>query len=1037
MATKSYTTKKPTGLSIRRNGSTFVITWKIGDSNYGKGQTFQYKINNGKWKKSEIGVRSVKKVLNDEVDPSKFYPSTKTKLNSISVRVRGKRNQWSETVHDRKTGKDKTTTYKPVVSGWAEKTYSFKLPKKPTLTATFSDTYNNRTTFAWSTENKNDAQEWYRGVQCQTCFLKDNSITDGSKIADKYWSASSGSGATGSINIDEDTSKVNISATFTRWFRIRSRGPKGNSAWAYAKHIYAVPFKTTSLRASAKAKSNGYTLTASWTTPRNVTHPVDKINVQYVFATPESGLNCPSGASWQDAMTVAYKDGSDAASFSIDDTVGLDQCLYVRVNTVHDRNTTLGNYVRVVTGSLSAPTNVSITADISTRHVIVNATNNSAMGSSFLQIIYYSTKYPKGLTVGIIPHGQSSREVVCPAWADAATVRIGVRAVVGSATATARGDGVTSYAVTANTSSSIVYASDYGGSVPKAPTNVTLETTAIDGTIHVTFDCPWTRATGAELSWSDHPDAWQSTDEPRTYTLSDAHVSGWNISGLDTTKVWYVRVRLFEEANDTITYSAYSSRKSIDLSAVPLPPDIVLSKNIITERGSVTVSWQYVATDGSKQAAAELAEVSIVGNTTTYKKLTSVKTAQRIVLKASAYDWDEGETHLLAVRTTSTTGKRSEWSNVASVSIANPLTCTITQTSLVEQTIVDEEVSRTVMSLTEMPLTVTITGAGIGGTTRLIIERAETYQLERPDERQYNGFEGETIVSYTQTGAAQITIDNDDLVGHLDDGAAYRIIATVQDGLGQYAEATQDFEVHWTHQAIIPSATVEIDDTEMIAKLTPVAPEGAVNTDVCDIYRLSVDRPELIYPDAVFGTTYVDPYPTIGEYGGHRFVFRTANGDYITEDNELAWTDTRAAEGDWLETDYCIIDFGSGRVLLQYNIDLSNSWSKDFQETQYLGGSVQGDWNPAVSRTGTLSSVSIATDDSETIESMRRLAVYAGICHVRTKDGSSYPADVQVAESYSQDTAHKIVAFDLTITRVDAEDYDGMTLAEWQETEGE
>ena len=98
---------------------------------------------------------------------------------------------------------------------------------------------------------------------------------------------------------------------------------------------------------------------------------------------------------------------------------------------------------------------------------------------------------------------------------------------------------------------------------------------------------------------------------------------------------------------------------------------------------------------------------------------------------------------------------------------------------------------------------------------------------------------------------------------------------------------------------------------------------------------------------------------------------------------------------------------------------------------------MQGDWNPAVSRTGTLSSVSIATDDSETIESMRRLAVYAGICHVRTKDGSSYPADVQVAESYSQDTAHKIVAFDLTITRVDAEEYDGMTLAEWQETEGE
>ena len=97
---------------------------------------------------------------------------------------------------------------------------------------------------------------------------------------------------------------------------------------------------------------------------------------------------------------------------------------------------------------------------------------------------------------------------------------------------------------------------------------------------------------------------------------------------------------------------------------------------------------------------------------------------------------------------------------------------------------------------------------------------------------------------------------------------------------------------------------------------------------------------------------------------------------------------------------------------------------------------MQGDWNQAVSRTGTFST-SVVSDDEETIEEMRRLAVYPGICHIRTKDGSSYAADVQVGESYAQDTAHKIVAFNLTITRVDSEGYDGMTLAEWQETEGE
>ena len=120
---------------------------------------------------------------------------------------------------------------------------------------------------------------------------------------------------------------------------------------------------------------------------------------------------------------------------------------------------------------------------------------------------------------------------------------------------------------------------------------------------------------------------------------------------------------------------------------------------------------------------------------------------------------------------------------------------------------------------------------------------------------------------------------------------------------------------------------------------------------------------------------------------------------------------------------------------MEYNTDLSHSWSKDFKETKYLGGSIQGDWNPAVSRTGTINTV-VTADNTETIEIMRRLATYAGICHVRTKDGSSYAADVQVSESYAQDNAHRIVSFNLSITRIDPDGYDGMTLAEWEAANG-
>ena len=335
-------------------------------------------------------------------------------------------------------------------------------------------------------------------------------------------------------------------------------------------------------------------------------------------------------------------------------------------------------------------------------------------------------------------------------------------------------------------------------------------------------------------------------------------------------------------------------------------------------------------------------------------------------------------------------------------------------------------------TLDVMPLTVTATGAGEGGTTRLIIERAATYHVERPDERELNGFEGETIAIMEQTGEAQMTVELNDLIGRLDDEAAYRLIVTVQDGLGQSAQATREFTVSWAHQAIVPEVTVLTDSENMITRFTPIAPEGWQAGDVCDIYRLSMDRPELIVEGAAFGTEYVDPYPAIGEFGGHRFVYRTIYNDYITEDKRLAWVDTHEDDGDLLEEYYIIIDFAGHTVLLNNDLKLSNSWDKDFRLTRYLGGSQQGDWNESATRTATYSTNLIADEDADTIADMRRLAAHSGICHVRTPEGSSFAADVQVSESKDYQE-WDIVNYTLTITRVDPEGFDGMTYAEWEE----
>jgi hypothetical protein len=80
--------------------------------------------------------------------------------------------------------------------------------------------------------------------------------------------------------------------------------------------------------------------------------------------------------------------------------------------------------------------------------------------------------------------------------------------------------------------------------------------------------------------------------------------------------------------------------------------------------------------------------------------------------------------------------------------------------------------------------------------------------------------------------------------------------------------------------------------------------------------------------------------------------------------------------------------------------------------------------------------VAVSILDQQTIQAMRRLATYAGICHVRTSDGSSYSANVEVSDKYDHSNGRNVISYDLDINRVDPEGYDGMTFEDWNATHG-
>ena len=1026
MAKKKVKTTKPSGLTIKRSGNKFTCQWKIPSGGYGSGQILQVN-RGGDWHDISVGKTTTSKSFS--INKSDWYPNTgtlngktrnKPTLPNVKFRVKGTRSDTSKINY--------------TASDWASKTFDLKNPKKPTITTTVGTWP--QTTFAWAVATKDDDAYLFTQVKYQSVLVKNSNITDGSKInwnstvtgSTKYSSTSTN--ASGSLAVTEDSSLLGDGNSYTRWFRVCSQGPSGHSDWAYAKHVYANPNAASVTKCEITKDSSKYRAKIWYSTPKSASRPIGNVEVQWSIAIPDANLACPTNASWTTAVTALAKDTTGAATFDIGTVLTVDQCLYIRVNTTYSGSTTQGNPYMALAGVLDTPSITSVTPDTSQNKVTVVANNASDVSDSFLVVRYYDDKEPDGFDIAIIAHGQTTATgVQCPEFSG--TPRIGVYAAVGSSASITRADGVSEYTVKAKMKSAV---QAQGGSVPAAPTNVQVSQTDISGTIRVTWNWSWSAADSAELSWADHIDAWESTDEPSTYTITKLHAAAWNISGLETGKTWYVRVRLIATTEQGSTYGAYSDLKEIDLSSAPLDPVLTLSDSVIPKDGSLTASWIYTTTDGTPQVLAEIATVS----GTTYTKLPYViQTAQNVSINAEELGWTTGSTYALAVKTTSESGRESGWSDPVTVTIADPPSCSISYTSLttVATSTTDENgntVTENVTALASMPLVITVTGAGDSDVTTVVIERADAYHVDRPDETDLNGFEGETIAIHSQIGANSIVINNEDLLGRLDDGALYRIIATVQDGLGQSAEATQDFQVIWSHQAAAPTATVSIDDDTLAAILTPAAPSNYVSGDVCDIYRLSADRPQLIIEGATFGTSYVDPYPAIGEMGGHRFVTRTANGDFIDANNSFAWIDTGADQHDLLDIENSIIDFDDGQIELEYNIDLSHAWSKQFKETKYMGGSVQGDWNKAVSRTSSLSVEATADQDQDLIQAMRRLATSPSICHIRTKDGSSYAADIQVSEKYAQNTAHLIIVFDLKITRVDPEELDGMTLAEWQ-----
>lgn len=1240
------TTKKPTGLKVTRSDTDFVLSWTRGDDNYNNALNIlvrkcymdnrfnldhEYESWYDQWVDNPEDRSETSHTFKNLINRNNFYPNhAGFYLSHIKFGVAGTATgkYWSD-------------------YAWVE--YWLSAPSPPKVEASWSSEYANQSTFKWESVESSESHAILTDYEVQTILVKDCNTSDGSLID---WTGVESK----SYARTEQTTTITESDIFydyysyTRWVRVRARGPaysgeqlpnKSSKAWRYARHVYAFPTAPTDVSAIVNNRTDlgKYRVSIRWTAESTETHPIDSTTITYAQVTPRVKYEIKykdNGEPYRHVELVSplLDSGTDIATtkdsnsivFTTNSGPETDKAFAVKVVTKHDNQTVSSDpiYVPDSFGKLSNPSNLVITNfNPITHRITINAHNNSSVPHTHMAIMFQPhIDGGKEVCVGII-HENTHLPITLtlPDISESESFSIGIKTRLGDFyPATEPGN----YAYTECELTNTIMESDTvwdAGSIYIYTTPPTLSTPKV-GTINVKWNWSWENATGAELSWSKDKDSWMSTNGPSTYLVYGTNNSEWNISGLDV-GTWYVRVRLFKEADGGTVYGGHSAIGEIKLSSAPLIPNLTLSSSVIPQDGEVTCYWAYTSTDGTDQMQAEICTATIVNGVTIYGDIIArTSTTQHISLYAEDQGWEAGDVIYLAVRVISNSGEASEgWSPLATLSIANKQEIEIKNTSLVPMSEVigsgAEAITLTYNAITTMPLTFslglknlyvlsgdTVAVAGktyyvktgtdtyveapeyvpdpssyyektettivvnpnalgyyeyssnnyvlttdtawndnktyymrfgsgtegdpyryvvadkpntieitysqtsdttwdetktyyyryeteegiydykavempvenprmlsyyeqndLDGEITATIERAEAYHLDRPDETEFDGFEGEIVAYLNQNGSSSLTIHHDSLIGVLDDDCRYRLNAMVTDTYGQTAYADPiDFVVKWAHQAVYPTATINVENDHVVIQPMPPStsyeptqdtnvvsgksyytksgdtytqvnnPSGNPHDlgyyqiydyleDTCDIYRLSVDKPTMIVRKASFNTKYVDLYPTLGTFGGYRIVYRTLNGDYTTSDKSLAWVDYT---GNQINKFATIIDFGHDQVVLPYNLSISNKWTKDFTETKYLGGSVQGDWNAAVSRTSTVSTTVVVGEDQELVTALRRLAAYSGICHIRTPEGSNFLANVSVSEDREEKWVNKLAKVSLNITRVDSQVLDGV-----------
>lgn len=559
-------------------------------------------------------------------------------------------------------------------------------------------------------------------------------------------------------------------------------------------------------------------------------------------------------------------------------------------------------------------------------------------------------------------------------------------------------------------------------------------------------------STGTELTWSTDENSWKSTRDPDKYEFTwyegrysykgvtypkSAKIT---IKDLDENTKYFVKARRYLEGEPT-TFSGYASSSG---STGEIPESLVASCDRYIPKGSsLLISWTYSGNgiqkmwkitnaDGSKIYAEGNGSIgSTVLSASILNERAVNGTATFLVWASTGSDFIPSQTMTVTILNAPTVNLSASTPLTAqplsfnvTASSASDLVVIVTSNGISGQfasgvklqaegdTIYSDEIKPN-WTISDGSYTATITlPAGLdfwdGGKYTISVvaidrtsglksdETTATISIEWAHQAPSLG----TVYTYTATSDTEVN----------DDKNYYQLIDN------EYVVVTPEGSENpsaegWYEQSTTDYVTITpLDYTDengvhyQAAEIALTPPAGYVESDLYDIYRMTIDGPYLIGQSFPLTYTAKDEYAPFSDGTlSYRVAIRTVDGDEAFFDYEYV-----------LDSQIMRFDWQSGSLELPYNINIGESYKKDVDIRKHMDGGVDGYWNPNITRTGKFNSsiVQIAQPDEE--ELARRLGRYAGPVFVRLPNGAAFEADIQVSDLSAKNSHMLTIAIDAT-----------------------